>query len=327
MEDAEREREVPVDRLEAQEGMHALPGIDGDEQLALLLAAVEHIEAQKWELFDCRPFHLVVYEVLQPVGLLVPTALDEEYLLTLEVADGQLVAAGERVRGGYRDAKRHAVEQKPRALAAFQERIVEGPCHDVDVLAEVREDSPGVFGGVLEGDKLEGGSGAALSHLGPKFHQKGARRHGRGAHTDGALPGGIGKARPLGRLVAVLDDVADVCEERLSRARECEPSMRAVKERHPEVRFQDVHLLDDGGWRYVKVVCRLGEAAEFRDLHECVQLMVVQGHLPPRSAFVDMIVSVLADKRARASSHRRSLNPKVHALSPIGTSAIGFAHL
>ena len=63
-------------------------------------------------------------------------------------------------------------------LPDFQGPLVEGTSHDVDVLAQIPQDLPGVFRGVLIGDQLELNVRAVGVEAGPQVQQKLSRRHG-----------------------------------------------------------------------------------------------------------------------------------------------------
>ena len=82
--------------------------------------------------------------------------------------------------------------------------------YDIDVIAEVSQNLPGVFRGVFEGDDLEFDVRTALVDLRPKPHQQLCRRHGRRADTDDVGIHLHGVLCPGHRVPAVLDDILGV---------------------------------------------------------------------------------------------------------------------
>ena len=178
---------------------------------------------------------------------------------------------------GHRASERRARQLQPGAVAQRQHGFIKDAAHDVDALAEITQNLPGVFRRVLEGDNLEFDIRAGFVHLRPELHENLRGGHGRRADADdvGILQHGVFRARH--RIPAVLNDVFCVLIQAASGFGQRKPAMRAVKELHAQRFLQQVDLLDNGGRRDIRFLGGAAEAARIGDAQKCFKLGIVHG--------------------------------------------------
>lgn len=163
--------------------------------------------------------------------------------------------------------------------------FIKYPGHHIDVLAQVLQDFPGTFNGIVIGDQVELDIRTDLLELGPQIQQEIHRSHGTGPQPDHLLlllPGRLG---PLDGILAVLDQIPGILEQGFPSRGQFQSPVGPAEQPQIQGRLQQIDLLDHRRRRNMKVFRRFIEAASFRHLQKGEKLGIVQrighGNHPP----------------------------------------------
>ena len=140
---------IPLDRDHLQKRMNVCPAGEGQKDVVAVLAAVENIHTVKVKI-DYVYLRMIAPKLIaEPIDIVAPAAVHEHQVFAVKVGYFQLILCRQAVMHGNCAAKRPTRQLKAGAAAQVQHSIVEKSADNVDVLAEIGQYLPCVFGGVF----------------------------------------------------------------------------------------------------------------------------------------------------------------------------------
>ena len=175
----------------------------------------------------------------------------------------------------HRAADRLTRQLEPRAIAQAEHRLIEDAGHHIDVLAQIGQDLPGIFRRIVKGDELKADIRTHVVQARPQIHQHLRGRHQRSADADDAAAALHGIAGTRHRILAILDDISGVLDQRLACLCQHQAAVRAHEQLQAQALLKQVDLLDDRRRRDIQLFGGLVEAAGFSHTQKCIQLRII----------------------------------------------------